>query len=89
MIRRTAYYDNGQIDSDFRQKDCKNYGPSRMWLYDGNLYIDEFYIAPGIRHGIQRQFHANGTLARETKMDNGKVIYQKQFDYEGNQIPEK
>lgn len=83
MIWRVSYYDNGQIDGDFRMKDCKNYGPSRMWLYNGDLYIDEFYAAPGIKHGVQRQWHSNGVLARESLYDNGTQIQQKTYDRNG------
>jgi hypothetical protein len=86
MIRRISYYDNGKIDGDFRMKNCKNYGPSRMWLYNGNMYIDEFYISPGIKHGIQKQWHDNGALAKESRFDNGKLIYQKKFNRNGSLI---
>ncbi len=83
-IWRIGYYDNGQIDADFRMRDCQNYGPSRMWLSDGGMYIDEFYSKPGIKHGIHRRWHGNGVLAREVKYQNGLLVYEKQFDQEGN-----
>jgi hypothetical protein len=86
MIRRIAYYDNGQVDADFRMKSCKNYGPSRMWLYDGKMYIDEFYISPGVKHGIQKQWHDNGVLARESKFEKGKLLFEKRFDRNGKEI---
>ena len=86
MIRRIGYYDNGQLDADFRMKNCKNYGPSRMWLYDGKMYIDEFYIAPGVKHGIQKRWYDNGVLAKESKVENGKIVYEKKYDRSGNFI---
>lgn len=86
MIRRISYYDNGQIDADFRMKNCKNYGPSRMWLYNGEMYIDEFYIAPGIKHGTQKQWHSNGVLAKESHFLNGSLLYEKYFDRKGSPI---
>lgn len=83
MIRRIAYYDNGQIDGDFRLKDCKNYGPSRMWLYNGKPYIDEYYNPEGVKQGIQKQWHDNGNLAREAKYVNDSLIYEKRYNRQG------
>lgn len=89
MIRRIGYYDNGRLDFDFRMKDCKNYGPSRMWLYDDGMYLDEFYAEPGVKHGIHKRWHNNGILAREAKYDNGVPQYDKVYDRAGQLISEK
>ncbi len=88
MIRRIAYYDNGQLDADFRMKNCKNFGPSRMWMRDGKMYIDNYYISPGIMHGFQKRWYDNGVLAKESNFDAGKLIYEKAYDRNGVLVTE-
>jgi antitoxin component YwqK of YwqJK toxin-antitoxin module len=89
MIRRIGYYDNGNIDADFRMKNCKNYGPSRMWRYESGMYIDEFYSEPGVPNGIHRRWHDNGMLAREALYENGILLTEKEFDRNGKLITKK
>lgn len=87
MIRRIGYYDNGQVDADFRLRNCQNYGPSRMWLYHGGLYIDEYFSKPGVKHGVHKRWYANGQLAREAKYEDGSLIYERLFDSTGKSLP--
>ena len=84
-----GYYDNGQIDHDFHQKNDKSMGSERMWNKDGSLYIDYFYSAPGKMDGIQQRWHGNGILAREAVYTKGEMVYEVLFDEEGNVVERK
>lgn len=86
LVWQIGYYDSGQLDADFRMQDCKNSGSSRMWLADGSLYIDEYYSPPGIKQGVQKQWHANTVLAREAEYESGKLVYEERYDTSGNLI---
>ena len=70
-------------------KDGKSLGSSRMWSEDGNPYIDEYFIEPGLAHGIQKRWHANRVLARETFFEYGKMIYELLYNEAGNLIETK
>jgi antitoxin component YwqK of YwqJK toxin-antitoxin module len=43
----------------------------------------QYYDPPGVKKGIQKQWHDNGVLARESKYEYGKLFYQKKFDRKG------
>ena len=89
MVWRIGYYVTGKIDVDFRIKNCKNYGPSRMWFEEGGMYLDEFFIKPGIKHGIHRRWYDNQTLAREAKYNMGNLLYEKEYKRNGKLKSEK
>ena len=83
LIWQLGYFANGQLDHDFRMKDGSSIGSERMWRENGDPYIDHFYSAPGIMHGIQLRWYADSVLAREAVFDHGILISEKLFDKQG------
>ena len=84
LVRQIGYFENGQLDHDFRIKNGKNQGSSRMWRSDGLPYIEEYYNQFGNMDGIQKRWHAGKVLAREALYKNGTLIYDICYDQNGN-----
>jgi hypothetical protein len=53
VVWQIGYYDNGDLDLDFRGKDGVNYGIQRMWRKGGTKYIDTYFLEGAIQHGMQ------------------------------------
>lgn len=80
VVWQIGFYDNGDLDLDFRGKDGVNYGIQRMWRKGGSKYIDTYFLEGAIQHGMQYRWAENNTLAEESKYENGSLIYRLQFD---------
>jgi antitoxin component YwqK of YwqJK toxin-antitoxin module len=85
-VWQIGYYANGILDHDFHVFNDKNKGSQRMWRGDGSPYIDNFFLEGGIMHGVQKRWHSDNKLAMESKYDEGKLIYKKEYDELGNFI---
>lgn len=83
-----GYYADGTLDFDFHGKNGENYGSQRMWLADGTLYIDTYFLEGGVQHGPQKRWHSNHVLARDALYEKGELVYEVLFDQEGR-ITEK
>ena len=94
-VWQLGFYDNGNPDVDFHMKDAYNCGSQRMWLKEGSLYVDSYFLEGGIPHGKQMRWHFNGALARDALFNQGEVVYEVLFDQEGGiterkgEVPEK
>lgn len=80
-VWQITYYDSGTLSSDFRTKFGVN-GSSRMWHFDGSLYIDTYYNYNGVPNGLQMGWYKNGEVSRKALFENGNLIYE--FLYEPN-----
>ena len=89
LIWQIGYYANGQLDHDFRMRQGKSMGSERMWRGDGHPYIDYYYSAPGVPHGIHRRWHTNNMLAREALFEHGLLIYEHLYDQNGKLLESK
>ena len=79
-----GYFDNGDLGHDFHMKDGKNYGSQRMWHKGGTLYIDTYFLEGAVQHGKQLRWYGNGVLARDALYDNNQLVFEVEFDLEGN-----
>lgn len=82
-VWQIGFYDNGQLDHDFHMMKGRTLGSERMWRRDGKPYIDYYYSEVGAMDGFQRRWHVNDILAREGLYEEGKLIYELLFDYDG------
>lgn len=83
LMRQIGYYSNGTLDHDFHMKEDKPFASQLMWRSDGNPYLEHYYSAPGVKDGYQRRWHANNKLAHEAKYEDGILIYENDFDENG------
>jgi hypothetical protein len=88
-VWQIGYFANGILDHDFHVYHDKNKGSQRMWRANGSPYIDNFFLEGGILHGIQRRWYADYRLAMESKYEEGRLIYKKEYDETGNLINKK
>ena len=88
-LRLVAYYVNGVIDSDFYTDWSMGYGTERMWMADGKPYIESYFVAPGVMHGLQRRWFSNNKVAREALYNQGVLVYELEYNKEGNLINSK
>ena len=84
MVRQIGYFDNGQVDHDFRMNKGRSVGQQRMWMRDGHLYVDNNYNEFGEMHGPQLRWYKNHQLARDGYYENGKMIYDIEYDQSGS-----
>ena len=89
IIRKIDYYSNGILDHDFSNEDGKSIGCERMWRENGDPYVEAYYSAPGIKGGYQRTWHADNKLALEAFWSYGDLIYQIEYDIDGNITSQK
>jgi antitoxin component YwqK of YwqJK toxin-antitoxin module len=84
VVRKIGYYSNGNLDHDFRSEDGKSIGCERMWRENGDPYVEAYYSAPGIKDGYQRTWQADSILVMEALCEDGEIIYQINYDIDGN-----
>lgn len=88
-IRQVYYYVNGVVDCDFYTDWSKGYNSERMWMADGKPYIENYFISPGVMHGLQRRWYSNNILAKEAVYNNGKLIYELEYIKSGELVSTK
>ena len=86
LVRQIGYFDNGNLGHDFSMQNGNSIGSERMWRRDGNPYVRNYYLAPGVKHDYQRRWEAGGHLVYEALFEKGKEIYAVSFDGDGNVI---
>jgi hypothetical protein len=84
VVWQIGYYANGQLDHDFHMKDGFNVGSQRMWRSNGDPYLDSYYLEGGVPDGIHKRWHADNILARMATFENGDLIYEVNYDQNGN-----
>ena len=80
-----AWYENGQLLSEFNYKDGKEDGLCRGWYENGQLQIEQNY-KDGKKDGLSRGWYENGQLLSESNFKDGKLINEKCYDENGNKI---
>ncbi len=82
-----GYYDNGDLDFDFRMKDGKAFGSQRMWRKNQERYIENYFLEGGVQHGMQYRWFSGNRLAEEAEYNNGVLLYRKQYNEQGELLP--
>jgi hypothetical protein len=88
-IRQVAYFVNGAIESDNYLDWSQGFASERSWMANGKPFTENYYSSPATRHGLQRKWFSNGLLAKETLYDNGLIIYELEYNREGELIISK
>ncbi len=83
IIRQVYYYVNGQIDSDYYADWSLGFSSERTWLANGNAYLENYYSAPGVMHGLQRRWYNTAILAKEAMYNHGVLVYEIQYNKQG------
>ncbi len=82
------YYKNGTIHKEyFRKGNNIYYGPLRTYYENGEL-SSEINLEDSKKHGFSKYYSDNGKLEKEEVYENGKLVSIKEYDGEGNLLPE-
>ena len=79
------WYEEGNEKSVTNYSNGKRHGLQKRWWKNGNMMKEET-VVHGSSEGIIKSWHSNGQLQWEQKIENGKRIYIKKWDKDGNPI---
>ena len=80
------YHAKGHLAGEGPMKEDKRHGLWKVYgVEDGNLYA-EVYFKKGKQLGILKTYHENGQMSRENSWKNNKVVSEKCWDENGNEI---
>ena len=84
----TKYIDpNGNMTSEGTYVNNKMEGEFRAYYPDGKIMMKAFYKS-GLLDGITYQYFPNGKVQKETKYERNKIIFNREYDKNGNLLYE-
>lgn len=79
------HYDTGEIGTTTSYKDGLPDGPMYGWYRNGIKSGEKFYVEGRIA-GMVRKWAENGNLKLEEEIYNGKALWTKEWDEDGNLV---
>lgn len=79
------YYEDGTIESEVNYENGKINGIAKWYHPNGKLKVEANYLN-GLEHGEMRFFYADGSFEQFSKFENGKHVYKREYDKDGQLI---
>ena len=67
------YYHDGSLKLEKIEYQRERREHIRFYYPNGKLKYEMTYSAPRIKHGVERYYHADGSLCIETPYENGRI----------------
>jgi antitoxin component YwqK of YwqJK toxin-antitoxin module len=81
------YFDTGQIGSEMRYVGGILNGWSFGWYKNGQKESETYYKNECV-DGVNREWHENGQMKLDSEIRNGRSVWKKEWNEEGNLINE-
>lgn len=81
------YFDTGQVGSEMSYINGVLNGWSFGWHKNGQKESETFYINECVE-GVNREWYENGQMKLDSEIRNGKSVWKKEWDEEGNLVNE-
>jgi antitoxin component YwqK of YwqJK toxin-antitoxin module len=81
------FWGNGQLGSEINYVDGIQNGWSRGWYENGQIQGETYYKNECV-DGVNREWYENGQIKLDSEIREGKSIWKKEWDRQGNLINE-
>ncbi len=80
-----GYYGSGKLEYECTYKNGVENGMGKLYYENGRIEREDNY-SNGVFNGVMKEYNESGKLVSQSLFKNGKVIYEKHYDENGDEI---